>query len=63
MAERKQRHHAQTRHHQIEPTSALDRIEFFNAFPRKWEGPVFDAKGTDVAIETLTLCCERLERD
>jgi hypothetical protein len=24
---------------------------------------VFDAKGTDVAIETLSLCCERLERD
>ena len=39
------------------------RWKFFNAFPRKWEGPVFDAKGTDVAIETLTLCCERLERD
>ena len=39
------------------------RWKFFNAFPRKWEGPVFAAKGTDVAIETLTLCCERLERD
>ena len=39
------------------------RWKFFNAFPRKWEGPVFGAKGTDVAIETLTLCCERLERD
>jgi phage tail-like protein len=39
------------------------RWKFFNAFPRKWEGPVFEAKGTDVAIETLTLCCERLERD
>jgi len=39
------------------------RWKFFNAFPRKWEGPVFDAKGTDVAIETLTLCCEGLERD
>lgn len=38
------------------------RWKFFNAFPRKWEGPVLDAKGTDVAIETLTLCCERLER-
>jgi phage tail-like protein len=38
------------------------RWNFFNAFPRKWEGPSLDAKGTDVAIETLTLCCERLER-
>lgn len=39
------------------------RWNFFNAFPRKWEGPGLDAKGTDVAIETLTLCCERLERE
>lgn len=39
------------------------RWKFFNAFPRRWEGPLLDAKGTDVAIETLTLCCERLERD
>jgi phage tail-like protein len=39
------------------------RWKFFNAFPRKWEGPNLDAKGSDVAIETLTLCCERLERE
>ena len=39
------------------------RWRFFDAFPRKWEGPNLDAKGSDVAIETLTLCCERLERD
>lgn len=39
------------------------RWKFFNAFPRKWEGPNLDAKGTDVAIETLTLCCEGLERE
>jgi len=39
------------------------RWKFFSAFPRKWEGPVLDAKGSDVAIETLTLCCEGLERD
>ena len=38
------------------------RWKFFNAFPRKWEGPVLRAEGNDVAIETLTLCCERLER-
>ena len=43
--------------------NAVVRWKFFNAFPRKWEGPLLDAKGTDVAIETLTLCCERLERD
>ena len=39
------------------------RWRFFNAFPRKWEGPHLDAKGTDVAIETLTLCCEGLVRE
>jgi phage tail-like protein len=39
------------------------RWNFFDAFPRKWEGPVLDAKGSDVAIESLTLCCERLERE
>ena len=39
------------------------RWKFFNAFPRKWEGPHLDAKGNDVAIESLTLACEGLERD
>jgi phage tail-like protein len=39
------------------------RWRFFDAFPRKWEGPNLDAKGSDVAIETLTLCCENLERE
>ena len=38
------------------------RWRFSEAFPRKWEGPNLDAKGNDVAIETLTLCCENLER-
>jgi len=39
------------------------RWKFFNAFPRRWEGPDLDAKGSEVAIETLTLSCEGLERD
>jgi phage tail-like protein len=39
------------------------RWKFFEAFPRKWEGPFLDAKGSDAAIESLTLCCERLERE
>jgi phage tail-like protein len=39
------------------------RWKFFNAFPRKWEGPDLDAKGSDMAIETLTLSCEGLERE
>ena len=39
------------------------RWKFINAFPRKWEGPNLDARGNDVAIESLTLCCEGLERE
>ena len=34
-----------------------------DAFPRKWEGPDLIAKGNDVAIETLILCCEGIERE
>ena len=34
----------------------------FNAFPRKWEGPHLHASGNEVAIETLVLCCEGIER-
>jgi len=33
-----------------------------NAFPRKWEGPHLNASGNEVAIETLVLCCEGIER-
>jgi phage tail-like protein len=39
------------------------RWKFFDAFPQKYEGPLLRAKGNDVAIETLTLCCERIERE
>ena len=38
------------------------RWVFFNAFPRKWEGPRLSGSGNEVAIETLELSCERLER-
>jgi phage tail-like protein len=38
------------------------RWNFFNAWPSKWDGPDFNAKGNDVAIETLTIVAERLER-
>ena len=34
-----------------------------HAFPRKWEGPDLRADGNEVAIETLELCCEGLERE
>lgn len=38
------------------------RWNFFNAWPSKWDGPDFNAKGNDVAIDALTVSCERVER-
>ncbi len=38
------------------------RWNFFNAWPAKWEGPGFSAKGKDIAIETLVLAHEGIER-
>lgn len=36
--------------------------DFFNAFPIKWEGPAFSASGNSVAIETLVLTHQGLQR-
>ena len=38
------------------------RWNFMRGWPTKWEGPAFDAKGNDVAIETLTIAHEGIER-
>jgi phage tail-like protein len=38
------------------------RWNFYNAWPTKWTGPTFTAKGNDVAIDTLELAVERVER-
>jgi len=38
------------------------RWNFFQAWASKYEAPSLDAKGSDVAIDTLTVTCERLER-
>jgi len=38
------------------------RWNFFGAWPSKWDGADFSGKGNDVAVDTLTLSCERLER-
>ena len=38
------------------------RWNFFNAWPTKYTGPAFNAKGNDVAIETLELAHEGLDR-
>jgi phage tail-like protein len=34
---------------------------FREAWPRKWEGPSFNAKNNEVAIETLEIVCEGVE--
>jgi phage tail-like protein len=38
------------------------RWNFFGAWPSAWDGPDFNARGTDAAIDTLTVSCERVER-
>jgi phage tail-like protein len=38
------------------------RWNFYSAWPSKWDGPDFNAKGNDVAISTLTVSCEMLEQ-
>ncbi len=37
------------------------RWNFSNAWPSKFDGPALNAKGNDVAIESLTITCERQE--
>jgi len=39
------------------------RWNFRNGWPCKWEGPAFNAKANEVAIETLEIAHEGLERD
>jgi len=38
------------------------RWNFVSAWPTKWEGPAFNAKGNDIAIETLVLAHEGITR-
>jgi phage tail-like protein len=38
------------------------RWNFVNAWPSKWDGPDFNAEGNDIAIETLELAHEGIER-
>src|SRR5260370_314395 len=35
---------------------------FFDAWPSKWEGAHFNATGKEVAIDSLTVSCERMDR-
>lgn len=39
------------------------RWNFREAWPRKWEGPAFNAKTNEVGIETLELVCESIEQE
>jgi phage tail-like protein len=38
------------------------RWNFSNAWPSRWDGPTLNALGNDVAIESLTLTCEKQEQ-
>lgn len=38
------------------------RWNFFEAWPSKWDGPTLNARSNDVAIESLTITCERQEQ-
>jgi phage tail-like protein len=38
------------------------RWNFVNAWPSRWEGPTFSARGSDIAIETLVLTHEGIAR-
>ena len=38
------------------------RWNFVRAWPTKWNGPALNAEGSDIAIETLELAHEGLER-
>jgi phage tail-like protein len=38
------------------------RWDFFAAWPTKWDGPSLNAKGNDIAIDTLVLACEKIYR-
>jgi phage tail-like protein len=37
------------------------RWNFMQGWPSKWEGPTFNAKNSEVAIETLEIAVESLE--
>ncbi len=38
------------------------RWNFFQSWPSKWAGPSLNATGNEVAIDELTVSCERVER-
>jgi phage tail-like protein len=38
------------------------RWNFTNAWPSKWDGPTLNAMSNEVAIESLTITCEKQEQ-
>lgn len=47
---------------QLDDTGAeKTRWNFYHAWPSKWDGAAYNAKGNDLAINTLTLSCESIE--
>jgi phage tail-like protein len=43
-------------------STEVARWNFFRAWPTKWEGPALNARGNDIAIDTLVLAHEGLAR-
>ena len=46
----------------LDNRTEVARWNFVRAWPTKWEGPAFNAKGNDIAIDTLVLAHEGLPR-
>ncbi|GGN94463.1 phage tail protein [Streptomyces albiflavescens] len=46
----------------IDGVTEKTRWNFYEAWPAKWDGPDFNATSNAVAIETLELAVERMER-
>ena len=46
----------------IDGVTEVGRWNFFAAWPTKWDGPDFTSKGNEIAIETLELAVERVQR-
>ena len=46
----------------LDNSTEVARWNFVRAWPTKWEGPTFSAKGNDIAIDTLVLAHEGLTR-
>lgn len=46
----------------LDNRSEVARWHFVRAWPTKWEGPAFTAKGNDIAVDTLVLAHEGITR-